>query len=299
MPDRQDLPDGRGSAMQNLPKLLVVLCLALIWGIALPGPAAAQGGPNLGRPQTGETILNRDVDVLVSPDADSRVVMSLPKGKLVAAFGTPRRTSWTQIGLGGRDIGYVPSDSLNSIFIAREVSGRAAVVGRQRSTFPNGTLRGTHVLTGAASGMEIRDGKKREAKLERGAVLSLLDLQDGKARLSSDSIASITLPPDQLAPIIGVHDYDFSAGGPARNFYAARIGDYLTPVEAENAWTDFIAAAGPQYAPYTRFIYPLIGRNAVTFALAFGPLDRQGVNNICVALAQRMQDCWVVEVQAF
>ena len=230
---------------------------------------------------------------------DSRVVMSLPKGKIVAAFGTPRRTAWTQIGLGGRDIGYVPSDSLDSIFIAREVSGRAAVVSRQRWTFPNGTLRGTHVLTDKAAGMEIRDGKKRETKLERGAVMSLLDLQDGKARLSSDSIASITLPPDRLAPIIGVHDYDFSGSGPARNFYAARIGDYLTPVEAEHAWTDFIAAAGQQYAPYTRFIYPLIGRSAVTFALAFGPLDRQGVNNMCVALAQRMLDCWVVEVQAF
>jgi hypothetical protein len=286
--------------MQNLPKSLVLLCLLLVWAAIAPVTAMAQGGPNLGKPQTGETILNRDVDVLVSADADSRVVMSLPKGKVVAAFGTPRRMpSWTQIGLGGRDIGYVPTDSLDSIFIAREISGRAAVVGRQRWTFPSGTLRGTHVLTEPAAGMEMRDGKKREAKLERGAVLSLLDVQDGKARLSSDSIASITLPPDQLAPIIGVHDYDFSAGGPARNFYAARIGDYLTPVEAENAWTDFIAAAGPQYAPYTRFIYPLIGRNTVTFALAFGPLDRQGVNNICVALAQRMQDCWVVEVQAF
>jgi hypothetical protein len=259
----------------------------------------AQGGPNLGRPQTGETILNRDVDVLVSADAGSRIVMSLPKGKIVAAFGTPRRTAWTQMGLGGRDIGYVPSDSLDSIFIAREVSGRAAVVSRQRWTFPSGTLRGTHVLIDNAAGMEIRDGKKREAKLERGAVMSLLDLRDGKARLSSDSIASITLPPDRLAPIIGVHDYDFSGSGPARNFYAARIGDYLTPVEAEHAWTNFIAAAGQQYAPYTRFIYPLIGRSAVTFALAFGPLDRQGVNNMCVALAQRMLDCWVVEVQAF
>jgi hypothetical protein len=286
-------------AMQNLPKLLVLLCLALGWSGVTPGMAVAQGGPNLGRPQTGETILNRDVDVLVSADADSRVVMSLPKGKIVAAFGTPRRTAWTQIGLGGRDIGYVPSDSLDSIFIAREVSGRAAAVSRQRWTFPNGTLRGTHVLTDPTAGMEIRDGKKREAKLERGAVMSLLDLQDGKARLSSDSIASITLPPDRLAPIIGVHDYDFSGSGPARNFYAARIGDYLTPVEAEHAWTDFVAAAGPQYAPYTRFIYPMIGRNAVTFALAFGPLDRQGVNNMCVALAQRMLDCWVVEVQAF
>jgi hypothetical protein len=286
-------------AMQNLPKLLVLICLLLGWSCAIPGTAMAQGGPNLGRPQTGETILNRDVDVLVSADGDSRVVMSLPKGKVVAAFGTPRRTAWTQIGLGGRDIGYVPSDSLDSIFIAREVSGRAAVVSRQRWTFPNGTLRGTHVLTDNAAGMEIRDGKKREAKVERGAVMSLLDLQDGKARLSSDSIASITLPPDRLAPIIGVHDYDFSGSGPARNFYAARIGDYLTPVEAENAWKDFIAAAGQQYAPYTRFIYPLIGRNAVTFALAFGPLDRQGVNNMCVALAQRMLDCWVVEVQAF
>ena len=288
-----------GDAMQNLPKLLVLLCLLLGWEAASPGKAVAQGGPNLGRPQTGETILNRDVDVLVSADAGSRIVMSLPKGKIVAAFGTPRRTAWTQIGLGGRDIGYVPSDSLDSIFIAREVSGRAAVVSRQRWTFPNGALRGTHVLIDKAAGMETRDTKKREAKLERGAVMSLLDLQDGKARLSSDSIASITLPPDRLAPIIGVHDYDFSGSGPARNFYAARIGDYLTPVEAENAWKDFIAAAGQQYAPYTRFIYPLIGRNAVTFALAFGPLDRQGVNNMCVALAQRMLDCWVVEVQAF
>ena len=290
--------------MQNLPKPLVLLCLVLAvtlgWPAVAPAPAAAQGGPNLGKPQTGETILNRDVDVLVSASADSRVVMSLPKGKVVAAFGTPRRMpSWTQIGLGGRDIGYVPSDSLDSIFIAREVSGRAAVVGRQRWTFPSGTLRGTHVLTEPAAGMEMRDGKKREAKLERGAVLSLLDVQDGKARLSSDSIASITLPPERLAPIIGVHDYDFSGSGPARNFYAARIGDYLTPVEAEHAWTDFIAAAGQQYAPYTRFVYPVIGRSAVTFALAFGPLDRQGVNNMCVALAQRMLDCWVVEVQAF
>jgi hypothetical protein len=290
-PYRQELPDIPGGTMQNLPKLLVLLCLLLGWEAALPGTAMAQGGPNLGRPQTGETILNRDVDVLVSADAGSRVVMSLPKGKIVAAFGTPRRTAWTQIGLGGRDIGYVPSDSLDSIFIAREVSGRAAVVSRQRWTFPNGALRGTHVLIDKAAGMEIRDGKKRETKLERGAVMSLLDLQDGKARLSSDSIASITLPPDQLAPIIGVHDYDFSGSGPARNFYAARIGDYLTPVEAEHAWTDFIAAAGQQYAPYTRFIYPMIGRSAVTFALAFGPLDRQGVNNMCVALAQRMLDC--------
>jgi len=285
--------------MQNLPKLLVLICLLLGWEAVSPDTAMAQGGPNLGRPQTGETILNRDVDVLVSADADSRIVMSLPKGKVVAAFGTPRRTAWTQIGLGGRDIGYVPSDSLDSIFIAREVSGRAAVVSRQRWTFPNGTLRGTHVLVDHAAGMETRDGKKRETKVERGAVVSLLDLQDGKARLSSDSIASITLPPDRLAPIIGVHDYDFSGSGPARNFYAARIGDYLTPVEAEHAWTDFIAAAGQQYAPYTRFIYPMIGRNAVTFALAFGPFDRQGVNNMCVALAQRMLDCWVVEVQAF
>ncbi|HYI68881.1 MAG TPA: SH3 domain-containing protein, partial [Skermanella sp.] len=82
--------------MQNLPKSLVLLCL-LVWAVIAPATAMAQGGPNLGKPQTGETILNRDVDVLVSANADSRVVMSLPKGKVVAAFGTPRRMpSWTQ-----------------------------------------------------------------------------------------------------------------------------------------------------------------------------------------------------------
>ena len=93
----------------------------------------------------------------------------------------------------------MPSDSLDSIFIAREVSGRAAVVSRQRWTFPNGTLRGTHVLTEPAAGMEIRDGKKREAKLERGAVLSLLDLQDGKA-----------------PPVIRQHRQHHAAARPAR-----------------------------------------------------------------------------------
>mgnify|MGYP002716909456 FL=1 len=289
--------------MQILPKppiarlLLPALVSALLLCATIP--ARAQGGPNLGAPQVGETILNRDVEVRVSPDEASRVVMMLPRGKTVAAFGTPRRTAWTQIGLGGRDVGYVPSDSLDSIFIARTVASRAAVVGRQRWTFPDGTLRGTHVLAGDASGTEIKDGKKRETKLERGAVLGLLDLQGGKARMTSDTIASITLPPDRLLPIIGVHDYDFAGSGPPRTFYAARVGEFLTPVEAENGWTGFVAAAGPQYAPYAHFIYPTLGKEGMAFALAFGPLDRTGVNNVCVALAQRMLDCWIVEVESF
>jgi hypothetical protein len=273
--------------------------LSLAAGVTPPRPAEAQGGPNLGRPQVGEAILNRDIEVRVSADDGSRVVMNLPKGKTVEAFGTPRRTSWTQIGLAGRDIGYVPNDSLDSIFIARTVSNQAAVVGRRRWTLPDGTLRGTHVLASDSAGMEVKDGKKREAKLERGAVLSLLDMRDGKARMSTETIASVTLPSDRLLPIIGVHDYDFSGSGQARNFFAARVGDFLTPVEAENGWSAFIAAAGPQYAPYTHFIYPMMGREGVTFALAFGPLDRMGVNNICVALAQRMLDCWVVQVETF
>jgi hypothetical protein len=291
---RHILPPRSASALQDLPKV-AILTFGLLIGT---GNAHAQGGPNLGPPQNGETILNRDIDVRTAPDEGSRVVMSLPKGKTVMAFGTPRRTTWTQIGLRGRDIGYVPSDSLDPIFVAREISGRAAVVSRIRWA-PDGTLRGTHVVTEAVKSTERRKGKQSEVKLERGQVLGLLDVQGRQANMSSESMASVAVPVNALIPIIGVHDYDFGKGGTARSFYILRVGDYLTPVESENAWADFVTAAGPQYAGQTRFIFPLIGPQGLSFALAFGPHDRAGANNACVALAQRMLDCWLIEIQAF
>src|SRR5690349_13320634 len=85
---RQALPVAGGHAMQKLPKALGMFCLAAILWLGGLAAALAQGGPNLGRPQIGETILNRDVEVHVSPDESSRIVMPLPKGKTVAAFGT-------------------------------------------------------------------------------------------------------------------------------------------------------------------------------------------------------------------
>ena len=85
--------------------------------------------------------------------------------------------------------------------------------------------------------------------------------------------------------------------------------------DVANTLTDTTGREGMKFFPFvfSLFMFVLVAnllgmvpgfftitsQIVVTFALAFGPLDRQGVNNMCVALAQRMLDCWVVEVQAF
>jgi hypothetical protein len=271
---------------------------ALALGILLLLPAMPASATD--SPLAGEALLARDVDLREGPSLEAPVVRSLAKGTTVSSLGSPRGTGFMQVGIGGRPVGYVPAGSLASIYAPREVSGTVAVVARDRVA-PGGQLDGSHVLRRSTTGTEIRDGKRREAKLEPGTVLGLLDMRDGKARLASETIASVTLDPDALLPIVGVHDLgsgQSAAGqGQALGLYVARVGDYPAPAEAEAAW-DVLLRQAPHLGEHRRFVYPVLGRT-LRFALAFGPFDKAGADAACLSLAQRQADCWIVEVAAY
>ncbi|HSK38512.1 MAG TPA: hypothetical protein VK943_01985 [Arenibaculum sp.] len=242
---------------------------------------------------TGEALLGRDVEVRSAPDPAAAIVLRLPRGTVVMALGSARGSAFNEIAIGGRSTGFVPNDALTSIYGPREIAGRVAVVARSRWA-ADGILRGSHVVTRTVTGIEQRDGKPHRTKVERGTVLSLLGVRDGKPHLASDTITGISLPADALLPIIGVHDYPVSTTG--TTFHIARMDERPDPAEARALWHDLTLSL-PQLAGYTPFIYPSISQS-LRFSLAFGPLDRSGADAACAALSQSMIDCWVVEVVA-
>lgn len=96
------------------------LALTLLWTGAAPfsAPAWAQNPVILGGPLTGEVVLNRDVEVRIGPSENARILRTMKKGAALNALGTPRGTSWTEVAIGGRPIGYVPADSLDPALLA-------------------------------------------------------------------------------------------------------------------------------------------------------------------------------------
>ena len=92
------------------------LAVALLWSGA--APAWAQNPVILGGPLTGEVVLNRDVEVRIGPGENARILRTMKKGAALNALGTPRGTSWTEVAIGGRPIGYVPADSLDPALLA-------------------------------------------------------------------------------------------------------------------------------------------------------------------------------------
>ncbi|HEV7370675.1 hypothetical protein [Arenibaculum sp.] len=242
---------------------------------------------------SGEALLDRDVEVRLAPDAAAPVAAKLAKGSVVMALGAPRGRPFTEIVAAG-GVGYVPSGVLRSIYAPRQATGTVAVVSRARWA-PDGVLRGSHVVRRAVSGMALRDGKRVPVKMEPGTVLSLLDVQAGKLRFASDTIASVTLDADALLPVAGVHDYAF--GGAAPGLLLARLGEHADPERARAEWSR-LSASIPLLARYAPFVFPAVGDPA-RFTLSFGPLDRRGAEAACTALAQRLVDCWLLDVVAY
>lgn len=286
-------PVGRKSARYR--RLAAVVATVILPFVSVSVLAAYGGGEALaaGMVATGEALLGRDVEVRSAPDPAAGVVLRLPKGTVVMALGSARGSTFNEIAIGGRGTGFVPNDTLTSIYGPREIAGRVAVVARSRWA-ANGILKGSHVVTRTVTGTEQRDGKPRRTKVERGAVLSLLGVRDGKAHFASETITAISLPADALLPIVGVHDYPVSTTG--TTFYIARMDERPDPAEARARWHELTRSL-PQLAGYKPFIYPSIAQS-LRFSLAFGPLDRSGADATCMALSQRMVDCWVLEVVA-
>lgn len=272
--------------------LLVLLALAILLAAE---PAA---GDRVGVPLTGEAILKRDVDVRSTPAADGRIVMRLPRGKTVTALGTPRHTPWTRIARAGRPLGYVPWDSLESIYAAREIAGQAAAVARRRYA-PAGTPTVTHVVAERAPATAYRDGRKHSLVLEPGTVLTLLALENGKARLAAPDYEAVVVDRKVLLPVVGVHDLDPAPSGLARSFYINKVGAYRSEDAARAAWRQIRQVLGPRVKYSHVYIYPDLDAGDTPYTLAFGPWTRHEANALCVTLAQRELDCWILKVHVF
>ncbi len=93
--------------------------MLLLGPILLLGVSSAQAQSPVatGAPLEGPVTLNRDVEVRVGPNQDARIVKTMKSGESVNALGTPRGTAWTQIAIGGQPVGYVPADSLDTVYI--------------------------------------------------------------------------------------------------------------------------------------------------------------------------------------
>lgn len=271
----------------HLPSFLAAVLAAGALSLSAP-PALAQAVT------AGEALLEREVEVRLSPDAAAPATATLAKGSVVMALGAPRGRPFTEIVAADGGVGYVPSDVLRSIYAPRRPTGTVALVSRARWA-PDGILRGSHVARRAATGTGVRDGKRATIKVEPGTVLSLLDMQAGKPRLASDAVASVTLDPDALLPIAGVHDYAF--GRADAGLLLARLGEHADPAGARAAW-DRLSAAIPLLARHAPFVFPAPG-DPTRFTLAFGPLDRRGAEATCTALAQRLVDCWLLDVAVY
>lgn len=266
-------------------RFLPVAALALLVAAGLGNPASADPV------RTGEALLAREVEIRASPDATAPVVMRLPRGSVVMALGSPRRSGFNQIALHGRAIGYVPNDVLASVDGPREVTGSVASVSRRLA--PEGVLHGSHAVRRPVTARETRKDKRRSVKLEAGAVLSLVGMQGGKASFAWDG-GTIELDASAVLPVIGIHDRALPAG---TSFHLARLGEHPDPASAFAQWRR-LAGAVPLLAQHTPFAYPeAAGRG---FTLAFGPFfERREAEAACAALSRQLLDCWLVEGTAF
>lgn len=240
--------------------------------------------------RTGEALLAGPVEVRATPEASGRVVARLPKGTVVMALGSPRGSGFNQIAQRGTEIGYVPNDALLSIEGPREVTGTVAVVSARLA--PEGVLHGSHAVRKPVTASETRGGKRRSVKLEAGAVLSLIEMKDGKARFAWDG-GTVTLDAAAVLPVIGVYE----AAPPGPGFHLARLGEHPDPASAFAAWRR-LAGAVPLLAQHTPFAFPdPAGRG---YTLAFGPFPGRGeAEAACTALSRQLLDCWLLEGMAF
>jgi len=255
------------------------LSVATAWGASVL-PAAAQV-------TDGEALVNRDVEVRVAPSPDAAVVRSLSKGQTVSVYGTPRRTAFAWIGRGGQILGYIPIDSIDPVWSAREVVESVALVDR-RFVDAGGQLMGTHVVAAAV-------GSGRQG-FPRGSIVKVEAIDGGMAQVSADGRRGSKVPVEALRPIIGVRQNYPSIAGDAPNFYLSKLGDYVSPTEANAAWTTELSFVAERQSQATPFIYPTVRKGTLSYSVATGPLARADAEALCIYASRRGRDCYLVEV---
>lgn len=246
---------------------LAILTASLLTAL-MPRPGTAQYAVD-----PGEAIAAGPLQIMSTPSAGAAKVMELEAGRTVTVLGYPRGTGMAWIAVNGRELGYVSAASLAPIDRERPILYRAAVIAQGR--------------TGAAKlGL---NGQLDPA----GEVVDVVRVVNGKASL--DGSRTREVPADQLVPILGTYGPLDGLSPGAPGFFAARLGRFATPAEAQARWAEI-----QQYLPELAGLAPYLFRRATTrdmaIELAAGPFNRMRVEEVCTLLARRGQDCWPIAV---
>jgi hypothetical protein len=238
----------------------------------------------------GEVILNRDVEVHIAPSADSPVVRKMSHGQTVSFLGKPRRTAFAWIARNGLSLGYVPIDSLDPIWSARAVDEQVALIDR-RFVDEQGRLAGSHVVA-----REIGSNKQG---LPRGSIVSVQSVDGRMAQISSKPGRGTKVPVDALQPIIGVRQSYSEIPGEAQVLYLSKFGEYLSPAEAASSWHGELAFLSEWQPGSQPFIYPTYGKPTRSYSIAIGPFSRAAAETLCIRVARRGRDCFLVQVSIY
>lgn len=294
--------------------------------VALPaGPAPAQSPVAIGAPLEGPVVLNRDVEVRIGPNQDARIVMTMQSGRAVNALGTPRGTTWTQIAIGGQPVGYVPADSLDPVYVPRQVPvapapPKAAApkdAGKGAET-PDAPRRGTGALvpraaweaaapapgagylvaTRAVRATEIVDSRKQVAfPIRKGQVVALAALDQGRAELSVPGRARVMADLDGFLGVASPYPLPGVPALPAGPIYAIKLGEYASYGEGLRAWAEFTGGTGTQYRDRPPMVWPVFADGRAVWTMAIGPFSRLQIDTACTTLAQRGRECAVIELE--
>lgn len=307
--------------------VVTAMLLALPMGVS---PARAQSPVAIGAPLEGPVVLNRDVEVRIGPNQDSRIISTMKAGRAVNALGTPRGTSWTQIALGGTPVGYVPADSLDPVYVPRSIpvappapakagksdkddtgkDGKPALPPRRGSgaLVPRAAweaavpapAQGYVVATRAVRATEVLDSRKRVGlTLKKGQVVALADIKDGRAELALPGRSRVVADVDGLLGVASPYPLAGEPALPAGPVYAVKLGEYPSYSEGVRAWTEFVNGPGTQYRERPPMVWPVFREGRVTFEAGVGPYTRVQIDTACTTLAQRGRDCSIVELDTF
>jgi hypothetical protein len=294
---------------------------ALLAATAALAPSAvrAQNPVQIGAPLTGETVLNRDVEVRIAPNENGRIVMTLDKGKPLNALGTPRGTSWTQVAVGGQPIGYVPADSLDPALAVRPlqlpapprrapgagpagyISPTAAAALAPKAAWDRAQspqAKGYVLLLDDVQGPPPKDPKKPKGPaLRRGDVAGLLDVAGDQARLIAPGGARVEAPLSKMMGVMSGYPLPGQSPLGVGPIYAARLGEYIDYAEGRRAWDVFVRGpAGGEFRDRPPMVWPMLRGDTLTYQMGIGPFSAGELDNICPTLAQRGFACAIIEL---
>lgn len=286
--------------------------------LSISVPLMAQTPPNIGAPLTGEVVLNRDVEVRSAPSESGRIVATLNQGKPLNALGTPRGTNWTQVGIGGVPMGYVPADALDPVYIpdvgkpkpipggaaAPAVSGRAAtpaggvaliaqgLYDQLAKSATQGILLATRNITATE---KAEGGKRRSIPIRKGQAAGLVGLHGGRVELALADGTHVEAPGDGFIGVAGV-----APGGTARGpLFAGRLGEYLGYAEGMAAWQSFLNGPGAGYRGRPPGVWPVFRGGRVVFQAGVGPLSATDLDQTCAALTRQGYDCKPIALKIY